>query len=329
MIETERKILVKEETYQNIACFVLLEGDKRENKPWFLFDLLGKPVFEWVSCVCPSQPTTIECKQGANVLSVIKPFLKDREFTLVLYGDTPLLTKNNVINALNFMINENLNVCALPRGFIFKTDYIKRIDDIYATQSYNSCAEEYLMINSVETLNQAKKNLQDKIFDFHEKNGVEFIDKNLTLVEGDVRIAGGAVIYPFVSLSGKTQIFSGAVIGSFSRIESSKIEENVLISGAKIYNSTVKENSTVKDGAIIDSGSFVGANSHIGAMTKVINASIAPNVKILDGATVKNAKVYSAVKICEDALVLGSEENPVRVSEGDVILPKASVFNEN
>lgn len=327
MVETEKKFELKQEYKDNLACFVLLEDEKQEKKPWFLYDLLGKPVFGWVTSICPSFPVTIECKPDANVLNVIKPFLKDKELTLVLYGDTPLITKETIVNALDVMESENLNVYGLKRGFIFRTEYIKHVDEIYATQTYKLNEEEFIKIDSQETLNEVKSILKNKILSFHEKNGVEFIDKTLSYVECDVRIGGGAVIYPFVSLIGKSQIYKDAVIGNGSVIENSKIESGVIVSGAKIYNSTIKENSSVKESAIIDMDSFVGANSHIGADVVLSNSSVAPNVTIGDGAIIKNAKVYSSVKIGEKALVLGSEEDPVRIGEGEEILPQAFVNN--
>ena len=315
----EEKTLVKKtiEQTQDIACFVLLVTNNSQRKPWFMLDLLGKPVFEWVTKICPSLPVTLECFSESKPLSVIKPYLKNREYTLVLFGDTPLLSKQTVLKAIKHLEDEGLNVCALPRGYVFRTEYIRRVDDVYAPQVYGENNEEYLSVNSSENFMTVKDVLREKIFNFHEDNGVEFIDKKTTYIDSDVRIGSGVVVSASTLLCGKTEIYENAKIGFGTIIKSSKIGAGSEICGSEVVSSVVKENVKIKRGAHIIEKTFVGANSIVGENAVLVSASVANNVNIGANSYLVNARVYNDASVGANSTLVGTVDNPVRIKEGE------------
>ena len=315
----EEKTLVKKtiEQTQDIACFVLRVSDKTQRKPWVMLDLLGKPVFEWVTKICPSLPVTLECFPESKTLSVIKPYLKNREYTLVLFGDTPLLSKQTVLRAIKHLEDDGLNVCALPRGYVFRTEYIRRVDDVYAPQVYGENNEEYLCVDSNQNFMTIKEILRDKIFNFHEDNGVEFIDRKSTYVDSDVRIGGGVIVEPNTLISGKTEIYENAKIGFGSVIKSSKIGAGSEICGSEVISSVIKENVKIKGGAHITEKTFVGANSIVSENVVLVSASIANNVNIGANSYLVNAKVYNDASVGANSTLVGTGDNPVRIKEGE------------
>ena len=62
---------------------------KLKNSKYFSADeksynlqILGQPMFTWVTRACPAIPVTIEVNENVNPLEVIRPYLKDAEYTV-------------------------------------------------------------------------------------------------------------------------------------------------------------------------------------------------------------------------------------------------------
>ena len=328
VVETKKE--KKEEGNFNVACFVLLTNSSGFNLPEgensYAIDLLGKPMYEFVTRVCPTRPITIECSETDNVLKVIKPYLKDKDLTLVLYGDTPLLTMGNINNILNFVLNHELNVCKLSRGFVFKTDYIKRVDAIFAPQTYYFAEEEFKHPTNYAELAQVSKVLERRIVDYHLAKGVRFIDSGLCYVESDVSIGAGTIIGPNVSLYGQTQIGAGVKIGANTKIVSSAIGQNSVVGSGTISNSVVQNNCTIKDNVVVASQSFVGDNTNIESGAVIENSSISQNVLVCSGAALKYAKIYRDAEIGQNATIIGENELPSRVLHGAKIGAGATIL---
>ena len=320
MVETQTQLIKNDELLNNVACFVLLENSN-ERQPFFVCDLLGKPVFEWVTQACPTIPVTIECGSNDSVVEIIRPYLKSAEFTLVLYGDTPLLSKLTINNILEYISREDINVCTLERGYVFRTDYIRRVEDIYGAVKYPYFSDEFKQMNSLEVLDQTRQMLKERILNFHINNGVTILDKSLSYIEGDVGIAEGVVIEPYVRLGGQTQVFENVKISSGANIVSSKIGANSNIGKAVIINSTIKENCRIEDGANISDGSFIGSSSIIGKNSIIENSSIAPGGQINMFSSVISAKIYPGAVVGSYSLVAGDKECPIRVAQNEIVEP--------
>lgn len=319
MVETQHK-LVDNKDY-DIACFVLLTDNKKFNinKPSYSIDLLGKQTFEWVTRACPTRPTTIECDENDSPLDVIKPYLRQREWTLVLYGDTPLITRANIDRILAFVENKGLNVCKLARGFVFRTEYIKRVDEIFAPQTYSFNDEEFEVADSLVELDRIRKVLQARILEFHQLHGVLLTDADSVYVESDVAIGAGVTIENNVSLVGKTEIGAGACVGAGSKIKNSRIGEMTKMGAVKIFDSVIKDNCEIGDNVVLKSGSFVGDCALIGDSCVVAASSIAAGVSVGAMTMLKFARVYGEAKVGEKCLILGEQDKVSRVLRGAII----------
>lgn len=302
----------------DIACFVLLCDNKNFNtsKPSYALDLLGKPTFEWVTRVCPTRPVTIECKLEDNPLEVIRPYLREREYTLVLYGDTPLLTRANIDNILEFVASKGLNVCKLTRGYVFRTEFIKRVDEIFSPQTYYFNEDEFQVANNLSEFSEIASILQQRIIKFHQSRGVEFDNPSSVYIESDVAIGSGCKISTGVYLSGETEIGDNVFIGSNAKISNSKIGNFSNILDCKIYDSVIKDNCSVADNVVIDAGSFVGSFSTIGTNCSISATSIAQNVKIGSMCNLTNARIYREAQIGSCVKVLGEKDSVSRILRG-------------
>ncbi|MBQ7452722.1 MAG: hypothetical protein IJS68_00450 [Clostridia bacterium] len=319
-LKTQTKLELKQGEYNNVICFVLLTNNENFNLPEgknsYELDLLGRPMFEFVSRVCPTRPVTIECSEEDNVLSVIKPYLRDKELALVLYGDTPLLTQGNIKNILRFVLDNDLNVCKLSRGYVFRTEYIKRVDEIFAPQTYYFAEEEFTRPNNLVELASISKVLQKKIIEFHMTSGVRFVDVNGVYIESDVSIGAGTVVGNNVTLCGETAIGKNCRIGGNAKIVSSQIGSECAVGSAVIENSAIKDGSVVGNNVSITNKSFVGTMCEIGDGSIISQSSVSQNVKIKEGCLLKNARIYRDSTLYERASVVGKADALSRVLHG-------------
>ena len=76
-------------------------------------------------------------------------------------------------------------------------------------------------------------------------NNVEFIDINRVTIGDEVEIGEGTIIYPNVTLLGKTKIGKNCKILPNCFFENAIIDDEVLIDSSKIMDSEVKKGSTV------------------------------------------------------------------------------------
>ena len=88
--------------------------------------ILGKTMLEWVSLsLCDMPYECIDNDESVALPALIHDYLDmQKEYTVVLYSDTPLITRKTVSEAVETARLNNLNVMRMTRGFVFKTDYI-------------------------------------------------------------------------------------------------------------------------------------------------------------------------------------------------------------
>ena len=158
------------------SYFILCEEDVDSilSKEVQNYKIAGMSVLNWVVRVCESQPTILNIKTGDNVLDVIKPYINDAEYSVVLYANTPLLNKGHIKDLLGFVARKHMNVCKLKRGYVFKNEYISEVREIYSIDTYDFASNDFFEIKNYDDLDYAREVLQKKVIDYHKKNGVYF-----------------------------------------------------------------------------------------------------------------------------------------------------------
>jgi len=338
--ETETQKIKRDADGVSVCCFVLLTNSEEMQVEGgsYNLDLLGNPMFQYVVRACPTVPACLNFdERDGTVVGTILPYLKDTEYSLVLFSDTPLMTKSNILNILDFVKSKDLNVCKLTRGWVFKNEYIKRNQEIYAPTTYYFEEEDFMMVASYKQLHLISEILKNRIISYHMRNGVYFKDPDNTYLEANVSIGKGTVVEPFVSLTKNTSIGDNCFVGAFSTLKNANISNGARIEGAYIdggvikdkalikANSKILSQTAIKEGAVVSedsviSNAIIGEYSMVGKNTIINCLNCAENVSIGDNC--KIAGSIEKVVMLEKGVTL---QDMVTIMEGVLVKEDTSV----
>lgn len=317
--ETEQKQETKQEG--TVDYIVLLVDSLQEyGKRCYDITMLGESMYNWVVRACNSKPTLVSYNEEDDLLATIRPMLKNGEYTVVLYSDTPLITANGLKQMVDFAQNKNLSVCKLARGWVFKTEYIKNASAIYALNTYDVCNNEQFKVDSVDNLVKAVCILQNRINKYHMKNGVVLVNPTNTYIECNVNLQAGAIIEPFVSLKGTTVVGENSKVCANSTLEDSTVGTHSIIkSGSTIIRSAILDNAIVGSKCYISNKSVVGEEVIVSAGSILDGTTTMKNGKIGINCTLINTKLASGVTIGDSSKCLGSVAEDVKIGSGATI----------
>lgn len=231
--------LVNAKNFEWVGEEVLFLLVRAKNNPFAKVDICGKNMEEWVllaSSGCESR--VIE--DGENVLSSIKAVQTNKRYIAVFYSDTPLVGKVLFQNIMDYFTRNGLNALTLPRGYVFRRDYLLSMNDYIAPCVHQFDEVAFTPISNARALAGAYKILQDKIRAYHVKNGVVLIGENTISIDCDVEIESGVVVYGGNSLKGSTVVGRGVVLREGNYICDSIISDGCELAGCFISASKIE-----------------------------------------------------------------------------------------
>lgn len=164
-------------------------------------------------------------------------------------------------------------------GEFYLTDLMK-VEERVGSHVFGD-ASEFLGVNDLVQLDNAREILQKRINETHMRNGVMIINPSTVSIEPSVEIESGAIIYAHTELRGDSYIASEAIIESGCHIKNSKI----------LTKAIIKSNSYLE-------GASIGENSQIGPMARIREGSnIASDCKIGNFVETKKSKLDQGVKV--------------------------------
>ena len=253
--------------------------------------VLGKPMQAWVeNSVKDYHYTTLDYDGKIESKNFIKPHITPSDYTLVLYSNTPLLTKGVISHLVEFVTLKESVACKLPVGYMVQTEYLLKAKEIMFDSVYNFNIEAFYEINTKQDITYAVKCLSKRINTFYVNNGVEIENIDTTLIEPSVKISVGVTILSHVVLKGNTTIGSGTIIKENSVICDSTIGKDCLVSSSNITNSTLEDNVC------------------IGGFCEIIDATIREEVTIGRYSIVSGRTVRKKTSLPERSTLSKSKE---------------------
>ncbi|MCH5155268.1 MAG: hypothetical protein J1F69_01550 [Clostridiales bacterium] len=241
--------------------------------------VLGKTLENWVAGTLNVPCQTVEASTVINIAEKIKPLIdRTKPITVVLYCDAPLITAKTVETAIRQLNEKNLNAVTLPRGTVYKTEYLYGIQTLFAQTPSGS--GEFEAVESCESLSRITDALKRRILNFHASNGVLITDYNNVYIDCDVVIERGAVIEPYNFIKGKTIIKADAHIMPNNYIENCIIGSGARVDSSRLYSSIVGEGTRVGPFAYIRPNSVIGKECRIGDFVELKSCVIGDGSKV-------------------------------------------------
>lgn len=264
----EKDILIDNDT----AVIMLLTNNKafKTTKKSYQLNLWGKTMCEWVKLAvgeCPIKEVKAEITD--DVVTLIKPHITQKKYTIVLYADTPLLQRKTFLEIIEYITVKKLSVVKFTRGYIFETEYLKNLDKMYSPQVAYFEEEDFIAAYSLKQLAMVSDILKNRILNYHMKNGVRIIDTATTYIDADVNIEKDVIIEPNNVIKGETNIEKGVLLGAFNIIDNSYILSGTKVVSSNIKNSVIGKNCEVGPFAYLNNESIMEDGSKVGAFVEI------------------------------------------------------------
>lgn len=209
---------------------------------------------------------------------------------------------------------------------------------------------EVMGVNSRHDLSLAEAIMRQRTNRQWMLEGVTMIDPETVSIGNEVRLERDIVIYPNVSIEGRTRIGAGCVLYSGSRIVDSVIANKVTVKDCSVI-----EESDIASGAVVGPfahlrpGSVIGARATIGNFVEVKKSAIgegskANHLSYIGDATVgRDVNIGAGVIICNydgyekhptvigDNVFVGSDSQlvaPVRIGQGALIAAGSTITRD-
>ncbi len=149
-------------------------------------------------------------------------------------------------------------------------------------------ADECLGINTRRELADASRVMRSRIVDKHLDEGVTFTDPDSVYIDADVRIGRDSVIEPGVVITGETVIGENVHVKAGCMIESSRLDDDVVIGPV----------------AHLRPGSRLGRGVKIGNFVEIKNSTLGPGTKAAHLGYIGDADVGAGVNFSCGAIVV-------------------------
>ena len=134
-------------------------------------------------------------------------------------------------------------------------------------------------INDLYGISIAEKYLRDSINKSHMLNGVSMINPETITIGHNVIIEEGVWIYPNTTITGRTVIKKGAIVGPNSEVVDSIIHERAEIRHSIVLESEVGHDTTVGPFAHLRGHAVIGPNNRIGNFVEVKKSTTGEGTK--------------------------------------------------
>ena len=142
------------------------------------------------------------------------------------------------------------------------------------------CAEDGIAVTDAKSFAAAYQCLRKRIVEQHMVNGVIVLDPDRTVIEADVNIGAGTVLYPGNTLQGQTKIGSGCTLYPGSRMMNAVIGNETTVEHSVLLEASVGSHTTVGPFAYLRPGTKIGDHCRIGDFVEIKNSNIGNGTKV-------------------------------------------------
>lgn len=263
-------------------CSIVLKVKYPEVGDTAEIEILGKKMLDWVklslgdTCIAEA-----DYDEDQTVPLLIRPYLNTQyPYTVVLFSDTPLISKTSIIDAVEALKQNGQNVLKMTRGFVFKTAFIMSVDKIYTEQTHYLNEDDFVTAFSFKQIQLIGEMLKNRIISLHMSAGVYFEDAATTFIGADVKIGKNVRIAPNNVITGNTIIGDNVTIKCGNVIEDCIVDVEATIDSSRLYFSYIGKRTKVGPFAYIRPESVIGADCRIGDFVEIKKSVIGDGCKV-------------------------------------------------
>lgn len=305
-------------------------------------EILGKSMLDWVKiALSGSFIAAVDYDGESPIPPVVRPYLDlSAPYTVVLFSDTPLISKRSVVDAVAAMEDSGQNVLKMTRGYVFRTAFLMSVDKIYTEETYYLEEEDFITAFNYRQIQLITDVLKSRIVSYHMENGVYFEDSQSTFIGSDVKIGKNVRIAPGNIVMGNTVIGDGVTLKCGNVIENCVIDDGATVDSSRLYSSFVGKRTKVGPFAYVRPESVIGEDCRIGDFVEIKKSVIGNGSKVSHLSYVgdcemgANCNVGCGVVFCNydgkdkhkafvgDNVFIGSNSNliaPIRIGSGAFI----------
>ncbi len=275
---------------QNDNIFVLvLTLEQYQNTTLLSQPICGRTMTQWVAAAtAPFKTKNVVVSSEDDIITLFKNNLTNSTFTVITYADMPLLTTQDILDAVDYCFHKGVPALKLPRGWVFNTELVAQ-SETFPVNDFTAANQESYMVafNNVQ-IAKIRQVMQARINEQHLKNGVTLIDPSHTYIDADVQIDKAVTIEPNAHLIGKTAVHSGTVI----------------LDGCHITDAIIGQNCEVGPYAHIRPNCSIGNNCRVGNYVEIKRSRIGDGTKVAhmtyvgDSTIGKNCNIGCGVIFC-------------------------------
>ncbi|MBV9839752.1 MAG: bifunctional UDP-N-acetylglucosamine diphosphorylase/glucosamine-1-phosphate N-acetyltransferase GlmU [Solirubrobacterales bacterium] len=156
---------------------------------------------------------------------------------------------------------------------------------------------ETLGVNDRRGLAAVRALAQQRIHDRHMLAGVTITDPAATVIDAQVRIGQDAVIAPFTSLQGATQIGPGSTVGPHATVIDSRIGEQASVLHAYVQGADVGDRVSVGPFAYLRPGAVLREGAKAGTFVEIKNSDLGAGAKVPHLSYIGDAEIGERTNI--------------------------------
>ncbi len=274
-------------------CGIILKVSYPSMGDTSVIEILGKTMLDWVALSFGDSPySAVTYSDSVSLPLLVRPYVdKESEFTVVLYSDTPLITRKTVLDAVCTLEQSDSNVLKLTRGYVFRTPFLLSCEKLYTENHQYFDEEDFLTAFSFKQAAMVGEALKNRILSYHMSRGVQIEDPASTFIGCDVIIGKGVVISPNNTLKGKTIIKDRARLNRGNMIDGCIIDEGAHISESQLFSSYIGKGTAVGPFAYVRPKSLIGDECRIGDFVEIKNSVIGSGTKVAHLTYIGDAEV--------------------------------------
>ena len=174
---------------------------------------------------------------------------------------------------------------------LFQAD--RKVKAVFFSDKY-----PFLGVNDLTQLQASNRLLQNRIIAKASERGVRFLAPESVLIDDQVEIDSGSIIYPNCVLEGKTKIGKNVLIESGAVIKNSEIADDAkILAYCYLEGAIVKSSASVGPFARLREGTVIGEKSKIGNFVETKKAILEDEVKVSHLSYVGDAEIGARTNI--------------------------------